>query len=75
MGDRAMSQRTPRAAELIKALRMARRVIAVERDEMLDGACMRGPDGKPNRATMDGGMRPYILRLDRAIRQIDRVLP
>ena len=56
------------------ALRAARAFIAAERDVQLAGAAEVGPDGQPDRSTIEPEDLPAVLAFDVALVAIDTAL-
>ena len=59
---------------LEEALRGARAFIAAERDVQLASAAELGPDGQPDRSTIDPVDLPPVLAFDAALAAIDAAL-
>ena len=56
------------------ALRAARTFISAERDVQLAGAANPGPDGQPDRSTIEPVDLPPVLAFDAALAAIDAAL-
>ena len=59
---------------LERALRAARAFIAAERDVQLAGAAEAGPDGQPDRSSIEPSDLPPLLAFDAALAAIDGAL-
>jgi len=63
-------------ADIVSLLREARDIIAEERDVLLEGHCLRGNDGLPDRATLDDeDAAEVVAHMDDVIARIDAVAP
>jgi hypothetical protein len=63
-----------RETRLEEALRAAREYVQADLDGLLESCCLRGRDGKPDRATLDDLDRPPIEEAEETLRQIDAAL-
>jgi hypothetical protein len=62
------------ARSALRALRAGRKFVADERYSLVANATFPGADGKPDEATLDECMRPYVDACDATLRKIDRAI-
>ena len=60
--------------ELERLLRSVREFMRHERGCILDSACVKGPDGKPDRASLDEGFRGVVRRYDKTITRLNAAI-